>query len=215
MLAEDVENDGGAVDDLHLHHVFQGAALAGRELGVGDDRVGAQLSHDQRQLCRLALAEIRARVGVWATLKQAVEHNGAGGLGERSKLPQRVLGVLERTVGVHADQDDVFQTQLPVLDLGDVVKLCREPPHPPERRAVFPVELVAIPIVEVVALLLQGRRPPLADADAACGAVGIRENARNSVGPVVDGSLARAGGGLVARRHTVGNHSLQHSAHVR
>src|SRR5690606_3457508 len=41
VLAEDVEDDGGAVDDLHLDLVLERAPLARRELGVGDHRVGA------------------------------------------------------------------------------------------------------------------------------------------------------------------------------
>jgi hypothetical protein len=50
VLGEDVEDQGRAVDDLDLDDVLEGAALARRELGVGDDGVGALGDDDVAQL---------------------------------------------------------------------------------------------------------------------------------------------------------------------
>jgi hypothetical protein len=64
VLAEDVEDDGGAVDDLDLDDVLERAPLAGRELGVGDDGVGADRGDEVAQLGRLAAADVGRRVGM-------------------------------------------------------------------------------------------------------------------------------------------------------
>jgi hypothetical protein len=85
------------------------------------------------------------------TLQQAVEHNGAGGLGQRGKLTNRVLGILLCTLRVHTDQHDVLDAQLPVLNLGDVFELGRQVGDAAQRLAVFAVLLLA---VETVALVL-------------------------------------------------------------
>src|SRR5690606_2978116 len=72
VLAEDVEDHRGAVDDLDAHDILEGAALARRQLGVGDDRVGAERRDDPRELLRLPLAQVRAGVGMRSTLQQTV-----------------------------------------------------------------------------------------------------------------------------------------------
>ena len=77
VLGEDVEDEGGAVDDLDLDDVLEGAALAGRELGVADDGVGALGDDDVAQLDGLALAQVGRGVGVGAALHDAGEHLGA------------------------------------------------------------------------------------------------------------------------------------------
>ena len=71
VLGEDVEDQRGAVDDLDLDDVLQGAPLAGRQLGVADDGVGALGDDDVAQLGGLALAEVGGRVGVGAALDDA------------------------------------------------------------------------------------------------------------------------------------------------
>src|SRR5690606_19116536 len=53
MLAEDVEDDGRAVDHLHLDDVFEGTPLARGELRVGDDGVGAEGRDDVGELLHL------------------------------------------------------------------------------------------------------------------------------------------------------------------
>ena len=144
VLAEDVEDDGRAVDDLDLHDVFERTPLARGELGVGDHGVGAERGDDVPQLLGLAAAEVGAGVGVRAPLQQAVEHARTGRLGEGGELAHRVLGVVLRALRVHADEHDVLEPQLPVLDLGDVFELGGEPADAAERRTLLAVVLLAV-----------------------------------------------------------------------
>jgi hypothetical protein len=144
MLAEDVEDHRGAIDHLDLHDVFECSALAGCQLGVGDDRVGAEGRDDVPQLLGLAAAEVGARVGMGPALEEPVEHSGARRLGECREFAERVLGVVLRALRVHADEHDVLEPQLAVLDLGDVFELGREPCDTAEGRPLLAVVLVAI-----------------------------------------------------------------------
>src|SRR5690606_40303570 len=57
---------------------------------------------------------------------------------------QRDLGLLDRARAPQADQDDLLQAQLPVLDLGDVLELGGQARDAPQRRALLEVELVAV-----------------------------------------------------------------------
>ena len=94
MLAEDVEDDCGAVDDLHLHDVFERTPLARREFGVGDDGVCAQGRDDVAELFGLAASEVRAGVGVRTALQEPVEHACTRRLGEGCELAHGVLGLV-------------------------------------------------------------------------------------------------------------------------
>ena len=121
----------------------------GRELGVGDDGVGAEGGDDVAQLLRLAPAEVGRRVGMRAALQHAVEHDGAGRLGEGGELAQRVLGILLLALRVHADEHDVLEPQLPVLDLGDVLELGRKPGNAAQRGALLAIPLLAVGVGRV------------------------------------------------------------------
>jgi hypothetical protein len=123
VLGEDVEDQRGAVHDLDLGAVLQVPQLAGCELAVADDRVGAGGVGDVAQLVDLAAADVGGRVGLRATLHERVEHLGAGCLGEQLELGERVLGVLGRAFGPHAHEHHALEPQLAVLDLGDVLEL--------------------------------------------------------------------------------------------
>ena len=59
---------------------------------------------------------------------------------------------------MHPDEDDVLETQLAILDLGDILELGRKTPHAPQCGAVLTVELVAIAVIEVRAVVLQRAR---------------------------------------------------------
>ena len=155
VLAENVEDDGGAVDDLDLDDVLERTSLARCELGVGDHGVGAGCGHDILQLASFALAEVGARVGVGAALQQAVEHHGARRLGESREFAERVLGVAQVALPVDADEHDVLEPQLAVLDLGDVVEFGRKTGNALERMSIVAIELVAIAIGFVVVIRLQ------------------------------------------------------------
>jgi hypothetical protein len=158
VLAEDVEDHRGAVDDLHLHDILERTALTRCELGVGDHGVGAEARDDRPELVGLAAADVGGRVRMRAALQQPVEHGCARGLGERGQLAERVLGVVERAAGVDADEHDVLEPELPVLDLGDVVELGTQAGDTTQRRALLAVELVAVAVVEVVVAVLQRGR---------------------------------------------------------
>ena len=168
VLAEDVEDHGRAVDDLDLHDVLERTTLAGGEFGVGDDRVGADGRDDVAELLCLAAPDVGRRVGMGPALQDGVEHHGTGGLGERGELAQRVLGIRLLALRVHADEHDVLEPQLPVLDLGDVLELGREPRHAPQRGPLLAIPLVAVGVGAADRrLVLEGlrgaegcRRPP-------------------------------------------------------
>ncbi len=146
VLAEDVEDHGGAINHLDLHHVLQRAALAGCELGVGDDRVGAGCGDQVLQLLRLAPAEVGGGIGMGPPLQHAVEHDGTCRLGEGGEFAQRVLGIGLRALRVHADQHDVLEPQLAVLDLGDVLELGGESCHAAQRMAIVEIPLVSVAV---------------------------------------------------------------------
>ena len=72
---------------------------------------------------------------------------------------------------VDADQHDVLEPQLPVLDLGDVFELGREPGDAAQGRALFAVELLAVGVRRAPSLVVQrwsrarcrsARSPPIA-----------------------------------------------------
>ena len=75
----------------------------------------------------LAAADERRRVGRLPALVDRVEHLGAGGLGEQRELGHGVLGVGDGAGGPDADEDDLLQPELAVLDLGDVLELGAQP----------------------------------------------------------------------------------------
>ena len=74
MLSENVENQGGAVNDLDLHDVFEGTTLRGSQFGVDNDGVGAGRLHNVLEFQRLTGAEEGARVRLEAALNQAVQN---------------------------------------------------------------------------------------------------------------------------------------------
>jgi hypothetical protein len=141
VLGEDVEDQRGPVDHLDLELVLELTQLAGRELAVTDHGVRADGTDGVAELGDLAGADERGGVGAAAALDHAVEDLRTGGLGEAGELGQRRLGLLSAALGPDADEDDTFETQLPVLDLGDVGELGRQAGHAAERAALLEVQL--------------------------------------------------------------------------
>ena len=144
MLGEDVEDQGRPVDDLDLDDVLKSAPLARAELTVADHRVGAFGNDDVTQLDRFARPQEGAAVRLVATLDQPGEHERAGGLGKGGQLTDRVVGVLDAAFGPHAAEHDALQTELAVLDLGDILELGREARDAAHGRALLTVELVTV-----------------------------------------------------------------------
>ncbi len=86
MLGEDVEDQHRAIDDLHLGRVADRARLAGREVGIEDDDVGAELHRAQQDLVELAAPDEEPRIGLGPALDQDVEHLDAGGAAQLAQL---------------------------------------------------------------------------------------------------------------------------------
>lgn len=53
MLGEDIEDEGGAVDDLGIDDVLQTATLGGGQFLVNDHRVSLDRTHDLSQFAGL------------------------------------------------------------------------------------------------------------------------------------------------------------------
>ena len=121
MLGENIEDQGRPVDDLGVNDVLQPAALRGGQLLVDDDGVGLNATYDLGQLASLAGPQVGSRIGLHATLNDAVEDARTGGLRERGQLAQRVFGFLFALRGAQAHENDLFESHLAVFDLGDVL----------------------------------------------------------------------------------------------
>ena len=65
----------------------------------------------------------------------------AGRLGQRRQLGEAGVGVGGTALGPHTDEHDALESQLAVLDLGDVGELGRQTGHAAQRGAVFEREL--------------------------------------------------------------------------
>ena len=141
VLGEDVEDQRGPVDDLDLDDLLQRGELGRAEFTVADDGVRARGGDDVAQFGGFTGADIGGRVGPVATLDHAFEHLGACSLGQRRQLGEAGVGVGGAAVGPHADEHDAFQTQLAVLDLGDVGQLRRQAGHPAQCGAVVERQL--------------------------------------------------------------------------
>ena len=163
VLGEDVEDQRGPVDDLDLEPVLEVPQLAGRELTVADDGVGAGRPDDLADRLDLAAADVRRRVGALPALVDRLEHLRAGGLGEQRELGHGVLGVLRRALGPDAHEHHPLQSQLAVLDLGDVLELGAQAGHAAQLvalgelhradRRLLGVGLVGVPGLEPVGLV--------------------------------------------------------------
>ena len=62
----------------------------------------------------------------------------------RDELAQRVLRHGEGAVGPDAHEDDPLESQGPVLNLADVLKLGRQPGHPPQRVPLLEIQLAVV-----------------------------------------------------------------------
>ena len=136
MGGEDVEDQSGAVDDLHPHAVLEVTQLRGFQLAVADHGVGAGREHHLTYLVHLPAADERGWVGVAAPLHQGFQHLRTGGLGEQLEFGHGVVGIHLAADAPDAHQNHPLQLQLAVLDLGDVGELGGHARHPTEGVAV-------------------------------------------------------------------------------
>jgi hypothetical protein len=79
------------------------------------------LDHDVAKLASLSRSDVRGWVWLVTTLHNAVKDQRPSGLGERSKLAQRDLGVTDGALCPDPDQHNAFEPDLPVLDLGNIL----------------------------------------------------------------------------------------------
>ena len=143
VLGEDVEDERDAVDDLDLDDVLESAPLAGGEFGVDDHGVGADAGDDIGEFGGLALAEVGTWVRLVAALDERVEDFGTGCFGQGCEFADRVLGFGLGGVP-DAGEDDAFEADLTVFDLGDVFEFGGESGDSGERGALGEVELVVL-----------------------------------------------------------------------
>ena len=95
-------------------------------------------------------------------LHQSVEDDRAGGFGEPGQLGHRCFRVSGGATGPDADQHDLLELQLAVLDLGDVAQFGGEPGDASERGPVGEV-VVALGVEPVVDGQTSGVVDPVRD----------------------------------------------------
>jgi hypothetical protein len=104
-LEEYLEDQGTAVVDLELENPLQVLYLAGREIVVEDDQVGAELAGGGLDLGRLAAADEGAGVGARPALDRATHHLDTGRAGQLGQLVQMLFGDIDGC-GAEADADE-------------------------------------------------------------------------------------------------------------
>jgi hypothetical protein len=89
VLGKNVEDQAGAIDDAGVEGLGEVACLHWRKLVVEHDERGVQLGTSRGELCNLARANDRARVGTAQTLRKRAYHVQPGSVGQAAKLLQR------------------------------------------------------------------------------------------------------------------------------
>ena len=108
-LGEDVEDEGGAVEDLAVEEALEIAGLGGGKFVVKDDGVDVALLAAVGELGGLALADEGGGVGAVEFLEAVANDVGAGGAGELGEFLEGFAGVDEATVfQLGADEEDPF-----------------------------------------------------------------------------------------------------------
>jgi hypothetical protein len=139
MLRENIEDHGGAVNDLNLQHILESPALRGRKFRVCDNGVSAQLPDDVLDLLSFTFAKICGGIGVGQALNNTIEHLGSGSFTQRSKLFQGIFGLPSAASVIHTDQHHFFESKLAVLNLGDVLEFGGKSTNPPQALSFFTV----------------------------------------------------------------------------
>ena len=81
-----------------------------------------------------------AGVGAIAPLDDAIEHERAGRLRECGELAQAALRLIRGALGPYADEHDLLEADLAVLDLGDVLEFGGQADDATQRLAILKVE---------------------------------------------------------------------------
>ena len=102
MLGEDVEDELRAIDHPELERVLEPALLAGIQVVVDHERLGAGLLHLNLQLLELAPPHVGARVGPGAVLDELPGGLDAGRAHQLTRFGQLVL--LVELAAEHGDE---------------------------------------------------------------------------------------------------------------
>ena len=93
---EDVEDQLGAVDHLDVERLLEVPHLRRRQIVVEDHEIGLALRGLALDLLELPLADEGGGVDAAAALDHAVDHLGAGGVGEQRQLLERAVPASRR-----------------------------------------------------------------------------------------------------------------------
>ena len=96
MPSENIEDQSGAVNHFHFDHILQCAALRGRELRIGDHRIGFYRSHNIGKLLRFTRTQECCGIGESTLLNDAIEYLRTGRLRESRKFTERIFCLFER-----------------------------------------------------------------------------------------------------------------------
>ncbi len=104
---KDLQNQHGAVDDLHLQGLFQIADLAARQLAVKNGGLGAQILADQPGFSHPSLAQHSGHVDGVPLLQHLAHRLHAVGFGQSGQFLQAALGVV--LAQVHSQQHHLYR----------------------------------------------------------------------------------------------------------
>jgi hypothetical protein len=121
-ISEDVQDQLAAVDDLALRLLLERPDLRRRQVVVEDDQRRLGQLDEVGELDDLSAADVGLPARLDPLLDELADHLGAGGLRQRPKLPEGIVGVDVVSGQPHADQDGPLGNHLELfsLDLGQL-----------------------------------------------------------------------------------------------
>ena len=116
-LGKNIKDERGPVEDLAVEYPLQIAGLGWGKLVIKDDRIHVSLAAMQRELIRLALADISAGAGRGHLLDAIADNLATGRCCQLGKLLQRPVAVpLVAGLEFHADEKNPLSSSIPRLD---------------------------------------------------------------------------------------------------
>ena len=134
MLREDVEDQHRAIEHLELGRLRDRTRLTGRQIGIEDHDLGAELHRAQQDLVELAAPDEEFRIGLGPALDEHVEHLHACGAAQLAQLGDPRLGILraakldvdeQRAVLTDVGRGDAMRTTELLLELRDQLEKVR------------------------------------------------------------------------------------------
>ena len=108
VLAKDIQNDRGAVNDLHLHFVFQSTALGRRQLRICHNRVRTECGNKVAEFLGLSSTEIGCRIRHGSHLHHTIEYLSTRRFTQCRKFAHGVLAVFNLPLGINTNENNVF-----------------------------------------------------------------------------------------------------------